>query len=124
MVIGRAGQSCACAAPQTPSQHVIAAPTIVLTMLSSFVTTGAWVFPFGFAQSLRRRPRISPLSSPRKRGPITTGLWNMGPRLRGDDNSVGRLDHSYQSALIPACRIGFAQRSISSGRNLARYSGV
>ncbi len=24
-------------------------------------------------------------SSPRKRGPITTGLWNMGPRLRGDD---------------------------------------
>jgi hypothetical protein len=26
------------------------------------------------------------LSSPRKRGPITTGLWNMGPRLRGDDS--------------------------------------
>jgi len=27
------------------------------------------------------------VSSPRKRGPITTGLWNMGPRLRGDDSS-------------------------------------
>src|SRR5882672_9660581 len=28
----------------------------------------------------------APLSSPRRRGPITTGLWNMGPRFRGDDN--------------------------------------
>jgi hypothetical protein len=37
MVIGRAGQSCACATSQTPSQHAIAAPTIVLTMLSSRV---------------------------------------------------------------------------------------
>jgi len=25
------------------------------------------------------------LSFPRKREPITTGLWNMGPRLHGDD---------------------------------------
>ena len=24
-------------------------------------------------------------SSPRKRGPMITGLWNMGPRFRGDD---------------------------------------
>src|SRR5215471_17486715 len=31
---------------------------------------------------------------------------------------------SCQSAEIPAARIGFAQRSISSGKNLARYSGV
>src|SRR4029077_237069 len=30
----------------------------------------------------------------------------------------------FQSALIPAARIGFAQRSISAGRYLARYSGV
>jgi hypothetical protein len=35
---------------------------------------------------------ICPESSPRKRGPMNTGLcmniglWNMGPRLRGDDN--------------------------------------
>ena len=27
-------------------------------------------------------------SSPRKRGPITTGLWNMDPRFRGDDSNV------------------------------------
>jgi hypothetical protein len=26
------------------------------------------------------------LSFPRKREPITIGLWNTGPRLRGDDN--------------------------------------
>jgi hypothetical protein len=26
------------------------------------------------------------LSSPRKRGPIATGLWNMGSRLRGNDS--------------------------------------
>src|SRR5262249_11940955 len=26
------------------------------------------------------------VSSPRKRGPITTVLWNMGPRFRGDDS--------------------------------------
>jgi len=31
--------------------------------------------------------QISPLSFPRKREPITTGLWNMGPRLRGDDGN-------------------------------------
>src|ERR1700730_4951607 len=30
----------------------------------------------------------------------------------------------FQSALIPAARIGFAQRSISARRYLARYSGV
>ncbi len=27
------------------------------------------------------------LSFPRKREPITTGLWNMGPRFRGDDRN-------------------------------------
>src|SRR5262249_28364963 len=28
---------------------------------------------------------VIPLSFPRKREPITTALWNMGPRFRGDD---------------------------------------
>src|SRR5262249_45142341 len=30
-------------------------------------------------------PTAPLLSSPRKRGPMNTGLWNMGPRVRGDD---------------------------------------
>jgi hypothetical protein len=28
------------------------------------------------------------VSSPRKRGPITTEFWNMGPRFRGGDNTT------------------------------------
>jgi hypothetical protein len=31
--------------------------------------------------------QIPRLSSPRKRGPIITGLWNMGSRLRGNDSN-------------------------------------
>src|SRR5262249_47025090 len=40
-------------------------------------------------------------SSPRKRGPITTGLWNMGPRLRGDDRHTCRVFAAQRSSQTP-----------------------
>ena len=36
-------------------------------------------------KSVKPKPQWS---SPRRPGPITTGLWNMGPRFRGDDSGV------------------------------------
>src|SRR4029077_17946533 len=66
--------------------------------------------------SLRCRPRESG-------DPYSRGRWLWVPACAG--TTVASLGEALpQSALIPGCRIGSAQRSISSGRNLARYSGV
>src|SRR5262245_19326813 len=99
MVIGRVGQSCACAAPQTPSEHAIAAPTIVLTMLSS-LQLRALGAPLGrFALSLCCRcPHLSAVV------PAKAGTHNHRPREYGSPLARGRQPHELvlpQSALMP-----------------------
>ena len=44
--------------------------------------------------------RPSPPSSPRKRGPMNTGRWNMVPRFRGDDGGVDVRGYSVIAVLI------------------------
>ena len=59
-----------------------------------------------------------PQSSPRKRGPIHTGLWNTGPRLRGNAVHEERFAHLVKlaaRALARALQMRLTEHSVSYG---------
>jgi hypothetical protein len=54
-------------------------------------------------------------SSPRTRGPIVTGLWNMGSRLRGDDGAAVRTAHHWRLRKSPGGEPGLLLLEPSGG---------